>query len=358
MLYPECQISYQQEMQRSRILPAPGQVIRRVGDHVTSDSLVAEADVPSMYRLIELSKALGTRVADATKVMVKQVGDRVQAGELIARTGTLFKAKCFSPVRGEILDARGDKVLIKAVPQHVALTALYPGQVVNLIPEWGVVIKVSGALIQGVWGIGEEQRARLESMVEQGDAALEASQITAVHMGMVLLGGRTLTREVMDAAIEHQVRGIVVGSMSSELLPALRSSSLSVMLTEGFGDMPMNSDSFSLLHSYAGREVCLCPPRHTRWETRRAELIVPMPARDRQPEVQPRGTLSSGTRVRILRAPHEGMLGRVTIVPEHSSRFESGIVTRGAEVELDSGDRVLIPLQNIEIIQTQRASDS
>jgi len=350
MLYSKCHITYLTTVRRTRTLPALGQVLRRIGDHVASDTLVAEADIPQGYRLIELSRALGRRVTDPQKVMVKKVGELVGEGEVIARVGWVFKSQCVSPVKGHILDARGDKVLIQVEPRHVTLNAFYPGQVVNVIPNLGVVIQVTGAVVQAAWGTGQDLRAGLESMVPDGDTALEAGQISAVHMGAILLGGRTVDRAALEQAIRSQVRGIIVGSLSSDLLPLIRASALSLIVTEGFGDIAMAAHTFSLLQSYAGREVCLCPPRHTRWETRRAEVLIPLPTRQ---EIEADGStsLAPGTRVRALRAPYQGLQGEVVSLPPYRSQLESGILARGAVVDIASIGQVFVPLENLEIVR-------
>ena len=142
-------------------------------------------------------------------------------GETLARAGRLAKAECPAPVDGQIVDARGNKVLIEVAASHIALTAFYPGQVVGLIPERGVRIEVSGALVQGAWGHGSEVWATLDCGAPDGDTPLQADQVTAVRIGTILVGGRSVDREVLALAVQAQVRAIVVGSISSDLLPVL-----------------------------------------------------------------------------------------------------------------------------------------
>ena len=61
--------------------------------------------------------------------------------------------------------------------------------------------------------------------------------------------------------------------------------------------------------------------------------------------------LQEGTRVRVLRAPHQYAEGRIVSLPEVPQRLASGLTVWGAEVDLDSGERVFIPLQNLESIR-------
>lgn len=350
ILVAQCRIAYLTTTQRTRTLPTQGRVLRRVGDRVAADSPVAEADAPSGYRLVDLDKALGMRVPDIGKVMVKRVGDRVATGEVLARTGRLLKVECVSPVDGQIVDARGNKVLIEVAPEHIALTAFYPGQVVNLIPERGVRIEVAGALVQGAWAHGSEVWATLDCGAPDGDTPLHADQVTAVRMGTILVGGRSVDREVLALAVQAQVRAIVVGSISSDLLPVVDDSPISVMLTEGFGDWPMNAETFKLLQSFAGREACFSPVLRTQWEMRRAEVLIPLPAEGRSRKEEQSTTLAVGSRVRALRAPYENAQGIVVSMPRQPQYLESGIQARGAEVDLDGIGKAFVPFENLELI--------
>ncbi len=350
ILVAQCRVSYLTTTQRARTLPTRGRVLRRVGDRVAADSPVAETDAPSGYRLVDLDKALGMRVPDIGKVMVKRPGDRVVTGEVLARTGRLLKVECVSPVDGQIVDARGNKVLIEVAPAHIALTAFYPGQVVGLIPERGVRIEVTGALVQGTWAHGSEVWATLDCGAPDGDTPLRADQITAVRMGTILVGGRSVDREVLALAVQAQVRAIVVGSISSDLLPVIDDSPISVMLTEGFGDWPMNAKTYKLLQSFAGREACFSPALRTQWEMRRAEVLIPLPAEGRSRKEEQGTSLAVGSRVRALRAPYENAQGIVVSMPRQPQYLESGIRARGAEVDLDGTGKAFVPFENLELI--------
>jgi hypothetical protein len=285
------------------------------------------------------------------KVLVKKVDEAVEEGEVIARAGILSKAVCTSPVTGRILDARDNRVLIEVAPRRIDLNAFYPGRIVNLLPDLGAVIETTGALVQGVWGTGSMVRARLETVVADGSATLTADLVTAAHMGTILVGGRTLDREALEAGIYNQVRGILVGSIGGELRSAVEASSLAFMVTEGFGDFPMNASAFGVLHSYTGREACFNPTTRLRWEGIRPEVVIPLASEEEPPAIEYGVPLEVGTRVRVLCAPHAKALGRVASFPSHPYLVESGIRTLGAEVELDSGGRVFVPLENLERIR-------
>jgi hypothetical protein len=322
----------------------------QAGERVSSDYVIAFADRASGFRLLNLDELLGTSITDAGKVLVKRVGETVDEGEVIARMGMLFAKECVSPVRGTILDARLNKVLIEVASERVELRAFYPGQVIDLIPGRGAAIEVTGALIQGAWGFGVERRGRLELVVPDGETPLTADRIAETHMGTVLIGGHTLDAGAVAQAVRNQVRGIIVGSITSSLLPVVRSSSLSLIVTEGFGSAAMNPGTFALLRSYAGRDACLSPVVKTRWDVRKPEVVIPLRMTSQPASAEQGVSLSIGTQVRALRAPYESLLGQVVSLPRSPRRLASGIQARGAEVVLESVGRAFVPFENLEIV--------
>ena len=347
MIYAECFVSSLITVHRRRTLPAPGVVLCRFDEQVSSDRVIAEAEVAQGYRLLDLENELGMRVKDAGQVLQSEIGAMVQAGEVIARRRGLFKRTCVSPVQGTIVDARQGKVLIEVVPEHVELRALYPGKVVNLIPDRGVMIESTGGLIQGMWGAGRARRGRLECLVSAADEALEPDQIQAAHMGTILVGGRGIGQETLARALEYQVGGLIVGSIRSDLLPVLEQSDLSLVATEGFGAFAINAKAFDLLRSQSGQDVCLNPAL----EANRPEIFIPQDVESPPPIAELGAQVEVGTTVRALRAPYENEIGQVVSLPPRPFRLESGVRTLGAEVDLASVGKVFIPFENLEIVR-------
>ncbi len=350
MLYAKNYLSPLATIYRQRRLPVPGLVKRRVGDQVAADSVVAETDEPMGYRLLNLEKMMGVRVPDVRKVLVKKLNEPIKKGEVIARSGLLIKRQCVSPVNGAIIDARGNRILIEIAPRHIELTAFYPGRVVALVSNYGIELEVTGAVIEGVWGVGAELRAKLQRASPDGETPLQTEMITPKQIGSILIGGRTLTPEAIDKAVETRVGGVIVGSIPGELRPLIEAASLPVIITEGFGDAPMHPDTFDLLCSYLDREACFNPTTLVRRENRRPEVVIPLPADGQARDARQDVRLTVGTRVRATRAPYQGGIGNVVSLPAHSCRVESGVSVQGAQVDLGSAGRVFIPFENLEII--------
>lgn len=350
MLFPTSCLTPLTTIYRTREMHIPGTVLRRVGEQVIGDTVVAEAEEAMGYRLFDLEKLMGVRIVDARKVLLKERDNPIEKGEVIARAGMLVKAKFVSPVAGKIIDARGSKVLIQVNPRHIALTAFYPGKIINMIPERGVVLEVTGAVVQGMWGMGRELRGRIQPVSPDGHIPMQADQITAQHVGAILLGGQTVNADALAQAVQNKVGAIVVGSVRSDFLPAIREASVPLILTEGLGDLPMNPQTFDLLRSCQGREACFNPLTEMRWRNCRPEIVIPLPASAQEAVSQPSTSLQVGTRVRVLQPPYQNAIGQVVSLPPYMRRIESGMRAYGAEVDLEPVGKAFIPFENLEIL--------
>ena len=63
------------------------------------------------------------------------------------------------------------------------------------------------------------------------------------------------------------------------------------------------------------------------------------------------GKLEIGDVLRVIRMPYFGQIGRVSGLPAELQAVESGAVVRVLEVELDGGERVVVPRANVELIE-------
>jgi hypothetical protein len=217
-----------------------------------------------------------------------------------------------------------------------------------------VVIESTGALIQGDRGIGEAFRATLHCPVPDGDVPLLAGQIHDEHVGSILVGGRSLDAAAVTRAIEAQVRGVIVGSIQSDLLPVIRASNLSLIVSEGLGDAAMPASTFDLLSDYVDQEVCFVPTSESTGRSHKPELFAYTPIEDREDppaQIAPGAPFSRGIRVRVLRDPYLYAEGVIVSLPDLPQRLASGLYAWGAEVDLDSTGRVFVPLQNLESIR-------
>jgi hypothetical protein len=356
MYYPvESYVTPLTTIRRERLLPGPGQVSVRPGEMVGPVDVVARCQLPGDVRILDVSQALGVRRDRADKYVRKAAGDTVQANEVVAaRKGLLsmLRGGLRAPVDGEVIEVRDGLILIRSASTTYELTAHIKGQVTNVMPQRGVVISAVGALIQGVWGSGGEAEGVLKVLVDNPQRPIRARSIDVSCHGTIVVGGRILDEKALEQAVEAKVRGVIAGSVNADLCPFVETLPFPVVITEGFGVFPMADPVFALLESNAGQQAMLSAETQTRWGARRPEVVIPLRAEDeRQPEqVRPR-PLQVGDRVRLLRAPYVGVVGRIDEVLEHPQTIESGARVPVARVELGEEELVLIPLVNLEVIR-------
>lgn len=352
---PESRITPLTVIRRERLLPVQGQVLVHPGETVGPADVVARCQVPGTMRVVDVSRQLRIRRDRVADTIRKAPGDTVQANEVVAAPGGLFgrlRRACRSPVDGEIVEVRDGLVLIEEAGTPLELRAHLKGQVTNVMPNRGVVISAAGALIQGVWGNGGEAEGVLKLLVDSPQKPLRNRSIDVSCHGTVIVGGRLADERALDQAAEAQVRGVIVGSVNADLRPLLESLPFPVLVTEGFGAMPMSDPVFALLHANMGREAMVNADTRTRWGARRPEVLIPLRAEDEKPAEEPGPRLLQvGDRVRVLRAPHVGSVGTVRELPPLPQPLESGARLPVALVDLAQEQAVAVPLVNLELIR-------
>jgi hypothetical protein len=342
-------------IRRERMLPVRGEVLVHPGEAVGPADVVARCHLPGEIRVVDIARCLGVRAETATKLIRKATGDPVKAEDTLAAPGGILgrlRRPCRSPVDGYVIAVRNGLVLIEEEPAAFALSAHLKGQVASVMPEWGVVIATVGVLIQGMWGSGGEAEGILKVVVDNPQRPLRAHAIDVSCQGTLVVGGRLLEEKALEQAIEAKVRGIIAGSVNAELRPRLQNLPFPVLITEGFGTLPMSEPVFSLLEANVGREAMLSAHTQSRWGAKRPEVIVPLRAEEQSPAEEP-GLLplEEGAQVRVLRLPYFGAIGTISHLPHLPQKVESGARLPIAEVDLGEEKPVPIPLTNLERIR-------
>jgi hypothetical protein len=356
MYYPvETRITSLATIRRERILPARGQVLVRPGELVGAADVVARCLQPGEVRVVDVSRTLGVRREQAAKYMRKAEGDTVQAGEVVAARGGLFgrlRPSCRAPVTGQVTVVRDGLILIEAEATTLELGAHMAGQVTSVMPNLGVVISTSGALIQGFWGSGGEAEGILKLLVDSPQRPLRARSIDVSCHGTVVVGGRIVDEQTLEQAAEANIRGVIAGSVNADLCPFLQTLPFPVLITEGFGALSMSQRVFSLLQAHMGREAILSADTQTRWGVRRPEVFIPLRAEEDRSLEEPKPMpLQVGAQVRVMRAPHQGAIGTITDLPAAPQMVESGARLPVAAIDLEEEEPVLVPLANLELIR-------
>jgi hypothetical protein len=358
-------------LRRERRLPIPGEVVVQEGQRVGATDVVARTELPGNVQTVNVANVLGVLPEDIETTLLKREGAAVAAGDIVAESKTffgLFSSRVKSPCAGaiETVSRVTGNVIIREPPIPLAVNAYVSGTVVEVLERQGVVVETLGCFVQGIFGIGGETHGKLELAVQGPAAELTPGAIEALGAtasGSILVGGSHITFSTLQAALAAGVRGVVVGGFSDQDLRQLLGYDLGVaitgheeigitlMVTEGFGRMPMAQKTFDLLAANAGRQASLNGATQIRAGVLRPELIVPDDEVKAEAAPAHVGGLTIGTPVRLIREPYFGRLGTVTSLPSELRELETEAKVRVLEVELASGDRVVLPRANVEMIE-------
>ncbi|MGQ9628259.1 MAG: hypothetical protein ACUVV0_15320 [Anaerolineae bacterium] len=348
---PEVRVTSLARIRRERLLPVPGEVLVKPGSRVEAMDIVARTALPGGFRVIEAAKILSVREEELAGCLVKGQGENVQRGDVIARGKGFLPRVCRSPLAGRLRDVRGGKVLIEAEPVPFDLTAHLSGKVIGLIPARGVIIETLGALLQGLWGTGGEALGVIKVLTESPEDSIEAEMVDTFCHGAIIVGRSSISEEALRNAKEIQVRGVVVGSVDSRLLPYLEALPFPLIATEGIGNLPMSEIVFAVLQASASKEASISADMGGYLEGKRPEIIIPAVGEEPSiPEEKLETALKVGAQVRITRPPHLGKVGQVLAIPLLARAVESGARFRGVEVELKGEGRAFVPWMNLELV--------
>jgi hypothetical protein len=354
-------------LSRRRLLPTEGEVCLEVGDRVRSDTVVARAPGRGVMRTVNAARLLDVLPGEVPGTMLVAVGERVEAGQVLARTRGLFglfAMECRAPVSGTVaaVSAHTGRILLEEPSLPLEVHAFLPGVVVELQPGRGATVSGWAARVAGVFGVGGERCGTLAVAVGRPDGELEAARIGAEATGQVLVGGALVTAAALERAAEAGAVGVISGGIHDMELAAwlgrpivLADTSttpapLTLVVTGGFGKVPLDPEAFALLRRHAGREVCLSGWTRVRAGAIRPEVIVPLEEGDGAAPESRMPRLEVGSRVLIVRAPCFGDRGRVGRLPAEARTVESGARCLVAEVDLDRGGTVAVPLCNLEVL--------
>ncbi|CUS37246.1 conserved hypothetical protein [Candidatus Nitrospira nitrosa] len=354
---------------RRRMLPLPGKVLVAVGDRVRSDQVVAKAELPGKVFPINLANQLSVTPGEMKGYLTKREGDVVTKDEVLAENQPLikwFKTEIRSPVSGTIesISSVTGQVLLREPPRVLELLAYVDGTITDTIPQQGVVVETTCSLVQGIFGIGGETSGDIVVAVTAPDEPLTANHLTSAMKGKVVVGGSFLSAETMKQAKAVGVAGVVVGGIHDEDLRALLGYDLGVaitgteqvgftlILTEGFGTIPMAAKTFKLLAAHAGRKASISGATQIRAGVIRPEIIIPQGEGQAKTVSQSqREGISLGDPVRIIRDPMFGRIGEVSGLPSELTKIATESEVRILEVTFADGKTAVIPRTNIEVIE-------
>ena len=335
---------------RERLLPVSGTVNARLQQKVSPNDVVAETRWAREHVLLDVSRLLNVSAEMADRLIKCKVDDNLPANAEVAVGKGMFPRTVRTPRDGRVVAVGGGQVLMEVGEAKVELRAGIPGTVVQIIPNRGVVIQTSGGLVQGVWGNGRIETGLLVNLTETPESVLTVGRLDVSLRGSILLAGMVKDEDTLYAAADLPVRGLILSSIFPSLLPKAREMRYPILVTDGFGTLPMNSAAHKLLSTNAKREVTVNAEVYDRYSGARPEVIIPLPIPTEPPAPQEMETLAPGLTVRMRRPPAMGMVGSIVALKPGLTTLPSGLRAPAAEIKLENGDTVIAPLVNLEVV--------
>jgi hypothetical protein len=363
-------------VRKKRLLPIAGSVMVQIGDRVEPESIVARTELPGKVHVLNVANLLGVAPDEVQEYLAKKPGEPVKRDEIIAETHPFikwFKTEVRSPIYGQLESASPvtGQVLLREPPRSLELLGYVTGHVVEVHPKQGVTVETGCSLVQGIFGIGGETWGDLKMAVESPEEQLTSPQLNPDMKGKIVVGGSFIGAESMARARGIGVAAVVVGGIHDKDLRDLLGYDLGVaitgtervgftlVLTEGFGTIPMARKTFQLLSRHAGQRASISGATQIRAGVIRPEIIIPR--KDNVPQAgedvpMPGSSLESsgirvGAQVRIIRDPLFGRIGRVLALPPELRQIETESHVRVLEVQFPDRSTAVIPRANVEIIE-------
>jgi hypothetical protein len=358
-------------LRKERRLPLAGKVHVTVGQEVRAEDVVASAELPGDVTSVNVANKLGCLPGEVPARVRFGEGDAVAAGDVLAESVGLlglFRTTVECPIDGtiETISSVTGQVLLRGKPVPLELPAYVDGKVIEAWGDEGCVVETSGALVQGIFGLGGEAFGTLKMVTGDPSEPLTAEQITEECGGKIVVGGSLITAAAIEAARGVGARGLVAGGIDAGDVDAVLGRPLGVaitgheqigvtlVVTEGFGRMTMAERTFRLLQAREGQRASVNGATQIRAGVIRPEVVIPTaaaPAEEGAGADEGELGLHVGSSVRVIREPHFGAIVTVAALPEELQQIETEAHVRVLVAELPGGERVTLPRANVELIQ-------
>jgi len=365
---PGLRVSGFTTMRKTRRLPMKGDVLVQVGAPVKAEDVVARTALPGNVKTVNVANLLGLPPADVPGSMLKTAGSLVNEGEPIAQSKSLFglmKSTARANTTGTIehISEVTGQVTLREAAMPVEMMAYVDGNVVEVLPGEGVIVETHGALIQGIFGVGGEGVGLLSLAVSRPEDVSGPDGLGDVK-GKVVVVGALADVATIRKAREKGAVAVVAGGISDHDLRQLLGVDLgvaitgsedlgiSVIVTEGFGKLPIAKRTFDLLGKLSGQKVSVNGATQIRAGVLRPEIVVPRPSSGEHEKPDAfGGGLTEGMIVRVIREPYFGQLAEVVELPAQLMPLETEAKVRVLRARLENGDVVVVPRANVEMIE-------
>ncbi|MBN2501085.1 MAG: hypothetical protein JXB38_09935 [Anaerolineales bacterium] len=337
-------------IQRTRLLPIEGDVLVRAGQKVNATDIIAQANLNPEHVVLDVARGLGVQPGEAAEYIEREVGEKVSQGSIIASRPGLAARVVRAPRDGVLVVISSGQVMLQVSAKPFQLTAGVPGTIAKVEADYGAVVETTGSWLQAVWGNGHVNYGTLVVMAHDADHVLAITELDPSRRGSMVYAGHCNERKVLESAAEVQLRGLILGSMATSLIPVATRMPYPIIVLDGFGQSAVNMAAHKLLASNEGREITINAEPYDRFSGKRPEAIIPLPAAG-EPRIPRNVTrFSAGQQVRVVRAPYTHKVGIIETLSPEPVAFPSGLRMAAARIEFSDGNKELVPLANIEVL--------
>ena len=337
-------------IRRERPLSSAGRVVVRKGQKVSATDVIAEIRLNPQHLLLDIARSLNLPAREADQNIQCKAGDQVAQGDVLAGPVGFTKRVVRAPQNGQVIVAGEGQILLELDGPPKELKAGLPGVVADLVGDRGAIIETSGALIQGVWGNNRIDFGLMHVLARAPEDELKVDRMDVSLRGSVVLGGYCRDPQAIKVGGELPIRGMILGSMDAGLLPAAARAPYPIVVLDAIGRRPMNPVAYKLLSTNDKREVSLNAEAWDRFAGKRPEVVIPLPASGNITLPREVVEFLAGQTVLVTRAPYTGQTGTLNSFLPGLTVLPSGIKAQAAEIRLENGDNVVVPLVNLEVL--------
>ncbi len=362
-----------------RMLDTPGEVIVRVGDQITPETIVARSVSTERPTVLFVASELGVPNNTVSRYLTKKVGSKFELGDTLARTRRGLRTVTFpAPASGTLtsVDESNGTVVFSLSSGQNQLRALVSGEVERVVPERGATIRSTGSRLFGILGFGGEAIGPIVVGPDRGDREVTPDQVKDSWKGSVVVCGMTVGVPTLNKLRHVGVSGIIVGSLAeadvrrflsgsgngeigpaafwgarhpdAPFAPTSESAPFVIVATEGFGRVPMAEQVFNFLRDHAGQTASIQAATSVGSQLRRPEVYIAGTGSHGNGRAS--DELAPGRPVRLVGGRSLGVIGTCQS-PAYQRVTDAGVVTTVADVSLPSGEIRVVPAANIEVIQ-------
>ncbi len=339
------------------------------GDLVSQEQIVARASLEGELCLVRIAENLGIPPKDIGKTLQVSLGAAVREGDLLAEVRGLWgllRSTVLAPIAGtvEFVTESTGHMGIRAAPRKLELSAYLGGKVVEVEGNRSVVIEAEASFVQGIFGVGGERIGSVKLLDLPPTSMVEAACVPEDVAGAILVGGHSPTIEAILKARDGGAVGFVTGSIDDRALRHYvgrdigvavtgdEDVSMTIIITEGFGSLPMGLRVWETLRAMNGARASINGATQVRAGAVRPEILS-VATTERSTSVETSGVnggLRVGSRVRLIRVPFFGEIGTVEDLPHDLQQIETGAWARVLRATLADGRSVTVPRANVELV--------